>query len=468
MADEREYDVVVLGAGSTGENVAGYARLNGLSAVVVESELIGGECSYWACMPSKALLRPGEALAAARRVPAAKSAVTGSVDVDAALRSRDKFSSDWDDEGQAQWLAGAGVDLVRGSGRLTGERSVEVAGTDGSTVMLNARRAVVVATGSLAAVPPIEGIERVGTWGNREATSARQVPKRLVVLGGGVVGVEMAQAYRRLGASEVTIVEMAQRLLPAEEPFVGAELAEAFEGEGIQVITGAKTTRATSDSDSATVTLTLDDGRELTGDALLAATGRKPRTSDIGLETVGLTAGEFLDVDDRLRVRGVSGEWLYAAGDVNGRALLTHQGKYQARLVGDIVAGKDQQAWADTRAVPRVAFTDPQIAAVGRTEAQARDAGLDVKTLSFDVGSVAGGVLAGQGVKGTAQLVIDNDRRVVVGATFVGPGVGELLHAATIAVAGEVPLDTLWHAVPSFPTMSEVWLRMLEVERGAA
>lgn len=468
MVQRDEYDVIVLGGGSTGENAAAYARANGLSAVVVESELVGGECSYWACMPSKALLRPGEALAAARRVPAAATALSGSIDVDAALHSRDQFTSQWDDTGQQEWLQGAGVDLVRGRGRLTGQRTVEVEPAEGARTTLTARTAVVVATGSRAAAPPIEGLEAITWWDNRDATSAKQIPRRLLVLGGGVVGVEMAQAFRRLGSEEVTIVETSRALLSREEPFAGKELADALHEEGIRVHTAATATRASRESGHGPVTLTLDEGTELSADELLVATGRKPRTEDIGLESVGLNPGEYFEVDDRLVVRGVPQGWLYAAGDVTGRALLTHQGKYQARLIGDIVAGREQQAWADHLAVPRVVFTDPQVAAVGHTEQQAREAGMSVRTAQYDLGSIAGGALHGEGVSGTAKLVIDQGRDVLVGASFIGPGVGELLHAATIAIAGEVGLATLWHAVPAFPTASEVWLRLLEADRGTA
>ena len=465
MADQHTYDVIVIGAGSTGTNVAWYARDHGLSVAVVESLLVGGECSYWACIPSKALLGPPELVAAARRVPGAAAAVTGDLDVEAVFDRRTEWTSGWDDGGQVAWMDSVGAELVRGQGRLAGERTVEVELDDGGARTLTATRAVVVASGSRANIPPIDGLADTRVWDNHGITEADRVPDRLLVLGGGAVGAEMAQAYRRLGA-EVTIVEMADRLLGPYEPEVGEVVRAAFEEEGITVLTG--TTAASverRDGDDGPVTVTTEAGDEVTGDELLVAIGRTPNTDDIGLDTVGLEPGGPLEVDDRLRVTGVDGDWLYAAGDVNGRAMLTHQGKYQARIVGDVVAGKDIEAWADHHAVPQVVFTDPQVAAVGRIEEQAREDGIDVTAVTSDPNGVAGGALHGHD-HGFAKLVIDQDRRIVVGATFVGPAVGELLHAATIAIVGQVPLDTLWHATPAFPTTSEVWLRLLEADRG--
>jgi dihydrolipoamide dehydrogenase len=456
------FDVVVIGAGPAGENAAGRCAAGGLRTAIVERELVGGECSYWGCIPSKTLLRPGEVLAAARRVPGAAEAVTGDVDVDAALARRTYMTSDWDDAGQLRWLESEGITLVRGRGRLAGSRVVEVEHDDGTSTRLTAERAVVVATGTTAAMPPIPGLAESKPWDNRAVTAAKQLPRRLAVLGGGAIGAEMAQAYRRLGCDEVTVVEGLDRLVPREEPFAGAELREAFEAEGIAVVTGTKAVRVERSGDDGPVTLALEDGRSITADELLVAVGRRPATADVGLDTVGLEPGKPVEVDDRLRAVGVAGDWLYAVGDCNGRALLTHMGKYQARLAGDVILGKDVSDVADDGMVPRVTFTDPQVAAVGLTEAEARDRYGNVRVVSHPTGGVAAGSTLGEGVEGTSQLVIDDDRRVVVGATFTGPGVAELLHSATVAVVGEVPLDRLWHAVPSFPTLSEVWLRLLE------
>jgi len=462
------YDVIIIGAGPAGENAAEYATQRGLRVAIVEAELVGGECSYWGCMPSKALLRPGEVLAAARRVPAAAAAVTGEVDVEAALRSRDAFTSSWQDDGQVEWLEGAGVTLLRGRGRLTGERRVEVEDVDGGRTTYEATRGVVIAVGSRAAEPPIDGLAEARTWDNRDITSAKEVPERLLVLGGGVIGAEMAQAMRWLGAREVTIIEALDGLIANEEPFAGEELRAAFEELGIRVELGARAEGVARPRADGPVTVTLADGRELTGDELLVAVGRRAPTDDLGLDVLGVEPGRggFIEVDDHLNVPGH--DWLYVVGDANGRSLLTHQGKYQARLVGDALAGVDvDPAWADEKAVPRVIFTDPQVAAVGPTEAQAREDGLDVLAVRFDLGHTAGGALQGKGAGGTAQLVIDRDRRVIVGATFVGAAAGEHLHAATIALVGEVTIERLWHAVPAFPTVSEVWLRLLEQVRAA-
>jgi pyruvate/2-oxoglutarate dehydrogenase complex dihydrolipoamide dehydrogenase (E3) component len=505
MADET-YDVIVIGAGPTGENVADRAIRGGLTAAVVEAELVGGECSYWACMPSKALLRPADVVAEARAVRGVAGARLNPAEV---LARRDSFAHGWKDDSQVEWLTGAKIDLFRGHGRITGERLVTV-----GDLSLHARQAVVIATGTRAVV--LDSLARVKPWTSREATSAHAVPGRLVIVGGGVVGCEMAAAWSALCA-EVTLISRGP-LLERLPDFAGEFVAAGLRDAGVDVrigvdVTGATRaggTRGTIDASAGagdagagaggagdagagagdagaggagsggagdagaggagggTVTLTLSDGSSIEADEVLSAVGRSPHTGDIGLETVGLAPGSWLDVDDTMRVTGVDGGWLYAAGDVNHLALLTHMGKYQARVCGDAIAARAQDREPTVRdrssktCVPQVVFTIPEVAAVGLTAQQAEAAGRRVRTVEYEIGLVAGAKLFADQYQGHAQMVVDEDRRTIVGMTLAGHGVGETIHAATIAVAGEVPLERLWHAVPSYPTVSEIWLRLLE------
>lgn len=473
--ESNAFDVVVLGAGPVGENVADRTRAAGLSTAVVESELVGGECSYWACMPSKALLRPVIARADARRVPGLRRSVQGPLDTSEVLAHRNYYTSDWKDDGQVQWLEGIGARLFRGHGRLAGERRVAVTAPDGTERVLTARHAVVVATGSRAVLPDLPGLAEVRPWTSREATSAQEAPGRLVVVGGGVVAAEMATAWQALG-SQVTLLVRGKGLLSRMEPFAGELVAGALTEAGADVRTGTSVESVTREG--GTVVVVTDGGDRIEADEILFATGRAPRTDDLGLDTVGLENGSWLEVDDSGRVTG--SEWLYAVGDVNHRALLTHQGKYQARIAGAAIAARaagdgvlDTEPWgahaatADHAAVPQVVFTDPEAASVGLSLAEAERAGHRVRAVDVDLSSVAGAGLYADGYKGRARMVVDLEEEIVRGVTFVGPGVGELIHSATIAVVGQVPISRLWHAVPSYPTISEVWLRLLEAYRDA-
>ncbi|WP_427173564.1 dihydrolipoyl dehydrogenase family protein [Arthrobacter sp. 92] len=476
---EREFDVIVIGAGAVGENVADRVVQGGLTAVLIEAELVGGECSYWACMPSKALLRPGTALHGAQTVPGAANAVTRTLDAAAVLKRRDYFTSNWQDDSQVKWVRDTGIELIRGRAHLTGQRKVEVAGRDGVTYLLAARQAVVLASGSTPTTPPVEGLSGLGFWTTREATSARTVPESLAVMGGGVAGTELAQAFARLG-SAVTVVARG-RLLSNYPGEASALVAAGLRADGVDLRLNTGTERVSRNADGS-FKLVLAGGHAVTAQRLLVTTGRHPALEGLGLESVGLISngkGLKLRTDTTGLVTDAAGnaegtEWLYAVGDAAGKVMLTHQGKYAARATGDAIAARAKgelhgtpPPWsryaqtANDHAVPNVVFTDPELASVGRSVEQARKDGYNVGSVELPI-NVSGSALHSEKYEGWAQLVIDEDRNVLLGATFAGPDVAELLHAATIGVVGEVPLDRLWHAVPSYPTISEVWLRLLE------
>lgn len=448
----RMFDVIVVGAGPAGEVLAGHLAARGNVVALVESHLVGGECAFYACMPSKALLRPAEALAEVRRVPGAAQAVTGELDVMAVLKRRDEAIHHLDDTQQLPWLEDHRISLIRGHGRLEGERRVRV---DDQTY--EARKAVVIAVGSQAAIPPVPGLAEAKPWTNREATTARSIPGRLAILGGSAVGVEMAQAYSSLGA-KVMLIEAEQRLLPREEPFAGEELHDALLERGVEIHLGAKAKAVQRDGD--VVIVTLDDGERLEAEEILVAVGRRPLTDDLGLESVGLEPGKSIAVDDTLRVKDMP--WLFAIGDVNGRSLLTHMGKYQARVVSTVIEGGDARAAREAAITPRVVFTEPQVAAVGFTLQRALEQGVDAHAYDVSSSGTAGASFYGHDTPGTSRLVFDEDRAVLVGATFTGVDVAEWLHAATIAIVGEIPAERLSEAVPAFPTRSEIWLKLLE------
>ncbi len=486
MALERIYDVVVIGAGPPGWTLSIRLVKNGMSVALVENELVGGECNYWACVPSKALLRPPEALTEASEVEGAKQAVHGQLSAESVFSRRNKFVDNWDDSNMKAMVEKKGVVVVRGLGHLDGPRRVIVSSKD-DDITLVANKAVVLSTGTRATIPKVKGLTEAQPWTNRNATGAKKVPSSLAIMGDGPVGCEMAHAYSSLG-TKVTLLSINDGILGRYEPFVGERLMEVFKRRGISVRTNVnvkEVERLNHKQDHPPLNITLDDGSTIAAQELLVAVGRTPNTDKIGLETVGLKPGDWLQVDDTCLVQAVEGDWLYALGDINHRALLTHIAKYQARVCATAIierahgtlttsnsggskSGNSYEPWkkwvatADHAAVPQVIFTDPQIASVGFTEKGARSLDMNVRAVDYEMDAVIGALLHTDGYSGHARIIVDEDRHLIVGATMIGPQVGDLLHSATIAVIGEVPLERLWHAVPSFPTTSEVWVGLLE------
>ncbi|USR79841.1 dihydrolipoyl dehydrogenase family protein [Arcanobacterium pinnipediorum] len=475
--NDQTIDVVVIGAGPVGENVAQYAHEGGLSVLLVDEELFGGECSYYACMPSKALLRPVDVAHTTRHLQGVSD---GSLDSQEMMARRDYWVNNYDDGSQVTWARDTGLEVARGRARIIGEKLVEItpvgeekSDTDShasTPYTVHARVAVVLATGSTPVIPPM--YEDLQAWGSRDATGVVEIPSRLIIVGGGVVAMEAAAWMQAMG-SQVTMLVRGPSLLEASEPFAGKFVQKSLEDQGIDVVTNVEVRSVKRDPSSnpnteigrihgGTVHVDVDIADASNGsvaktfdaDELLLATGRRPAVDNVGLQSVGLTPEDVR--------AGNLPDWLHAIGDAGPGASLTHQGKYEARMLGAKLSGMQQTPAIGPVPVPQVVFTDPQVASVGLTEKQAVEQGHEVATSEVELSSVAGVGLLRDDVEGKAKLVVDAQTGVVLGATFVGPDVAELLHPATVAIVGELPVRVLRHAVPAYPTSSEVWLRLLE------
>ncbi|WP_432826995.1 dihydrolipoyl dehydrogenase family protein [Dactylosporangium sp. CA-092794] len=469
--DRSEWDVIVVGAGPAGETAAFSAtRFSGLDAVIVEPELVGGECPFWACVPSKALLAPVHLLSTGQDLGGVRELLADRhLDVDGVLNRRDAIVDYFDDGRQVNTVLDRGVDVIRGRGRVRGEKTVSV---DGRT--LRARHAVVVATGSTPDLPDLPGLRRSRPWFSRDVTAVQEIPRRLLVLGGGLVACESATWLRALGAVQITMVVRSNRLLAQQEPFAGEVVAESLRASGVDVRFGQAVQRVDRSTVNDTgvgrihggpVTVTLDSGQTLTVDEVLVGAGRRPAADGLGLP-------DGFGVDEHMTVDGMP--WLYAVGDVSGESYLTHIGKYQGRIAGEVIAARAAGRPLDDapfnrhtdrvrgRAVPQVVFTDPEVGTAGLTEAAARRQDHAVETVEVDLSNLSGGRVRREHYRGRAKLVVDRRTDTLLGATFVGTDVAELTHAATVAIAAGIPTSALRHAVGSFPTLSEVWSYLLE------
>jgi pyruvate/2-oxoglutarate dehydrogenase complex dihydrolipoamide dehydrogenase (E3) component len=469
VSDNSRFDAVIIGGGPGGVTAATQLAGLGLTTALVENRLIGGECHYWACNPTKTLLRPIEVLELAKEVPGVRELLRGDrVDTAAALAKRDTIIDHLSDDGLVDALTQAGIDVLHGHGRLNGERAVTITDVEGRTQRVQARHAVVLATGTRPLLPDIAGLAAASPWTNRELATMTRVPPRTIVLGGGVVGVECATILSGLG-SDVTMLVRGTTLLRGSEPFAGERVARALRDRGVTIHFRAAPTSVARRAAGGAVTVTLGDDI-LEADEIVIATGRLVNTDDLGMATVGLDGGEFVAVDDHLTSTGVEGHWLYAIGDTTGRALLSHVSQYHAGIVANVVKARadgtaldgPQFVARDNGTLPQVIFTDPNVIEVGRTESEARAAGFTVTTRTVDYPGMTGELLIQRdGFDAAAKLVVDADRDVLLGATFVGPGVADLVHAATVAVVGQVPLSVLRHAVAPHPSLSQMWNALL-------